>query len=106
MLHIAIRLLMIIYFVLCAGDVITTMGALATGAAREGNPVVAWVMRALDTKWLLVRLAMSLFVIFGVIHFLDGTRWAVAAFFFANLLMLVVVGSNWNLWQKSRGTAL
>ncbi len=72
-LHIFVRVLMMLDYAAAIGDVFSTNLALSRPGVREGNPVIAFVMRVVGSKWVLVRLAFALLSIVAAANKPDST---------------------------------
>lgn len=100
-LYFFIRSAQMISYALAIGDCITTTGAIATGA-HEGNPVIAFVMKMVDSKWVLVRLAFALMTLYSTIVGAALTPAVLILAILTDLGMGWVVWHNWTLWQTNR----
>ena len=102
-LHFITRLLMFLVFAQAMADCVTTNMALRLPGAREANPLMAFVMRVVKEKWVLVRLVMALGTIYGSIGQPD--KWAVLALGFNFLLMAYVIFNNIRVIQRQAALA-
>lgn len=95
------RSFLMLGYALAIGDCITTIGAIATGA-HEGNPIIAFFMRLLNSKWVLVRLGFALAVVYFSVTGGAFTPLAMLLLAMSDAGLAWVVWHNWNLWQSNR----
>jgi hypothetical protein len=91
-MHTIIRLLMILVFLEAMADVVTTSLALKLPNVKEANPVIAFVMRAVGSKWVIVRLVIALAAITSALS--SGDKWPALLVLLLNFAVMVWVILN------------
>jgi hypothetical protein len=103
LLHVITRVLMMLVFAEAIADCFSTNLALTLPGVTEGNPIMAFVMRLVKDKWVLVRLAMALASIYGGIKQPDHIA---ALLYLANFaLMAYVIWNNVSIILAKRKAA-
>lgn len=92
MFHDLVRILMLLDYAAAIGDCFSTNLALREKNVKEGNPVIAFVMRILGGKWVLIRLAFALLSIVAAANKPDST--AVWLYLGGTLITSYAVFSN------------
>lgn len=101
-LHYLSRILILLYFVLTMGDVITTNLALKQPGAYEANPVMAFFQRVFGSGWMLVRLALGLAgIAFLLLTHPEGWYTTLVPLVWC-LVLGWVVWHNWSIYRRNR----
>ena len=86
------------YAIAQAADIYTTKRALKSTGAREGNPVVAWLMRVLGNNWPYAKVAVSAAAAY--VMYAYGGGYGLVGVGVIALLTFAVAISNYKLAKK------
>lgn len=96
LLALALRVLACLNIILTFGDAFTTNAALRQPGVREANPIMAFAMRVLGSKWVIARFVFSLVGIISAVSPGAGL-FALAALAVGDALVAYAVISNGKL---------